>query len=57
MLTELRAAERAKSQLRIRELGVKLLIPLGATALPALVLLLVVPMAIGLTQTSGLTHI
>lgn len=56
-LTELRAAERARSHLHIRELGVKLLIPLGATALPALVLLLVVPMAIGLTQTSGITHI
>lgn len=39
-----------EAMLLVREAGVRLMVPLGATVLPALLFLLVVPLAIGLTQ-------
>lgn len=44
---QLRMADAHFALLRVREASVKLTIPLGATVLPALILLLVVPMTVG----------
>jgi tight adherence protein B len=46
----IRDAHAHEALLRVRAAGVRLMVPLGATVLPALLLLLVVPLGIGLTR-------